>query len=365
LTITPSVPGTNYYRLYASNTLGTSNSSTAELVTGAGPAAPAPGTIDTAGDLIVNLQASDLTAGAPFWYNRTSNSNSVGNFTAVGGGNLNVATVSFSDSNSGFLGDGGAGDYSTINVLNVNSTTANSVVSALLTPAEINGSGPSSFEAWVYSESVGTQFAVINTGLGGGSGTPGVERDFGYGTAGYAAWTGDYGNQDTGWTVTPTVGWHYLAATYDGNAIVVYQDGVANTASDTPGAIPTAQSYVTVGSAATSLALTGSFGQAFNGYIAAARVMSGALSGAQIANNFAAGPFGTVPSTLYPVTPPVLTTTVTSTNITLSWLPSATLVSATSLLGPWTAVAGATPAGYVITPAIGTPVMFYALEQHP
>jgi hypothetical protein len=361
LTITPLVPGTNYYRLEGSNSIGVAYSSEAGLIAQPALALPAPGGVTVVGDLIVNLQASDLKPGATAWFNRTSSANSVGDFTAEGGGALNVITVNFVDLNGGFLGAGGDGDYNPINVLNVNSVTANSVVSELLTPSEINGSGPSTFEAWVYSLSVVSQAAVISYGQGGGSSLPGVERDFGYGTAGYAAWTGNFGNQDTGWSVTPTVGWHYLAATYNGASIVVYQDGVANTSSDNPGSIPTSQSYLSVGSADTSTSLT-AFGLPFNGYIASARVMNGVLSASQIAANFDAGPFGTVPASYFPVPVPVLTSSFTGKQITLTWPPSAILVSSTTVNGPWTAVAGAT-SPYVITPAVGTPALFYTIEQ--
>ena len=47
------------------------------------------------GDLIANLQAADLNAGSRIWTNRTSNPNSVGNFSTIGGANLNVASLSY------------------------------------------------------------------------------------------------------------------------------------------------------------------------------------------------------------------------------------------------------------------------------
>jgi len=47
------------------------------------------------GDLIANLQSSDLVSGIAVWTNRTTSGNSVGNFTAVGGGNLNVASIAY------------------------------------------------------------------------------------------------------------------------------------------------------------------------------------------------------------------------------------------------------------------------------
>jgi len=231
------------------------------------------------------------------------------------------------------------------------------VASALLTPSEINAGQPVSMEVWVNATGFGNQDTPLSYGVGGGSGAPSEERSLGYGTAGYGGFTADYGSADLGWTTVPTVGWHYLVATYDGNAVILYQDGAANGSSSSPGALLTVQSYINVGSANGGTAPVGGANPMI-GSIAAARIMSGVLSAAQVQSNYVAGVFGTVPTSLLPA--PNLGSSYSGGTLTLSW-PRGTLVQATSVYGPWTPVAGAT-SPYQVTPAAGAHMVFYRVR---
>jgi hypothetical protein len=352
LTVYPQVPGTNYYRLQASNTVNVAYSSSAELVATTAPSLPGT-TLAVAGDLIVNLQAKDLVSGAPVWTNQTASTNSVGNFKALGGGNLNVLSS-----------EALANDYHNVNVLNINGIGNNAVQSTQLSPAEINGNGTVSMEVWVYATALGNQDTAVAYGVAGGSGAVQEERALEYGTQNYGAFTANYGNADLPWTTAPTVGWHYLAVTCDGTTVTLYQDGVANGADATPATpLNTLQTYVEVGSQnnsqAPAVVLTGG-ADPFNGYISAARVESGVLTGAQVLNNYNAGLFATVPASLLPA--PVLGASFSGGKITLTWGPSAVLVQASSLTGPWTPVPSAT-SPYQVTPTPGVKAMFYAVEQ--
>jgi hypothetical protein len=301
ITITSEVPLTSWYRLTASNALGTNVSSAAEVIV-LPPPAPAPYTpLQTAGDLIVNLQQADLSAAYDTWTNVTSSTNGVGNFTGllIGGSNLNV------NNDAAYL-------FNRVNSLFVDANTINGVQSALEAPAEIIGNNPVSAEAWVYATAVNAQNScVIAYGNQGQNNPPQTDREFNYCTSGGGATSGDFGSYDMPWATPPTAGvWHYLAWTYDGTTAICYEDGTNN--NENPPAAPnvTPDTLVCVG---------GGIGQQlsdnpnlsvdpFQGFIGAARLESGVLTPAQIATNFVAGLEGEVPAVVWPpsVTPAAL-----------------------------------------------------------
>jgi hypothetical protein len=301
ITITSEVPLTNWYRLAASNSLGTNVSSTAEVIIL--PALPFPSYIplQTAGDLIVNLQQADLSAAYDTWTNVTSNTNGVGNFSGllIGGSNLNVTV-------------GAPYLFNRVNALFVDANTANGLQSALEAPAEIIGNNPVSAEAWVYATAVNAQnsCAVAYGDQAQGS-PPQTDREFNYCTSGGGAVSGDFGSYDTPWATPPTTGvWHYLAWTWDGTTVICYEDGTNNNQNTPSAPNVTPDTVVCVG---------GGIGQqtggnpnlsvdAFQGYIGAARLESGVLSSDQIATNYAAGLLGEVPAVVWApsVTPAAL-----------------------------------------------------------
>jgi hypothetical protein len=296
--ITSEVPLTNWYRLGASNTLGTNVSSTAEVIILPPLPLPPYTPLQTAGDLIMNLQQVDLSGSYDTWTNVTSSTNGVGNFSGllIGGSNLNVTT-------------GAPYLFNRVNALFIDENTANGVQSALYAPTEIIGNNPVSAEAWVYATAVNEQNScAIAYGDQAQGSPPQTDREFNYCTSGGGAVSGDFGSYDTAWKTTPTAGvWHYLAWTYDGTTIICYEDGTNNTANTPASPNVTPDTVVCVG---------GGIGQqlsgnpnlavdAFQGYIGAARLESGVLSATQIATNYAAGLLGTVPAVVWPpsVTP--------------------------------------------------------------
>jgi hypothetical protein len=294
--VTSEVPLTNYYRLTASNVLGTNVSSVAQVIIL--PALPLPPytPLQTAGDLIMNLQAVDLSASSTTWTNVTSNTNGVGNFSGmlIGGSNLN-------------LGNGAPYLYNRVATLFVDQQLTNGVQSALLAPAEICGNNTVSAEAWIYAIAINEQNScAIAYGIQGGASDPQADREFNYCNQGSGAVSGDFGSYDTRWGTLPTTGvWHYLAWTWDGATITCYEDGtnnVENTLSTPP--LVTPPTVVCVGG---GLANSGPYlsADAFQGYIGAARLQSGVLNASQIANNYTAGLLGVVPATVWPpsVTP--------------------------------------------------------------
>jgi hypothetical protein len=305
ISIASEVPLTNWYRLAASNALGTNVTSAAEVIILPPLPFPPYAPLQTAGDLIMNLQQADLSASYNTWTNVTSNTNGVGNFSGllIGGSNLNVTT-------------GAAYLYNRVNALFVDENTANGVQSALLAPSEICGNNPVSAEAWVYAIAVNAQNScAIAYGDQGQDAPPQADREFNYCTSGGGAVSGDFGSYDTAWATPPTAGvWHYLAWTYDGSTITCYEDGTNNTANSPSAPNVTPRTVVCVG---------GGIGQqtsgnpnlavdAFQGYIGAARLESGVLSASQIATNYAAGLLGSIPAVVWPpsVTPAPLDNTV-------------------------------------------------------
>lgn len=157
---------------------------------------------------------------------------------------------------------------------------------------------------------------------------------------------------------TTTNSWHYLAWAWDGTTVSCYVDGSLDHA-QTPGSpLITADTLIGVGGA---LGQQGSGSNitvdAFQGYIAAARVESGVLNSDQVTSNYNAGLFGIVPASIYPQP---LQFSYSRGSLTLTWGSGGTLLQATNLIGPWTTNLATSP--YVLTPASGAKEMFFKLS---
>jgi fibronectin type 3 domain-containing protein len=289
--------GTNYYYVVsASGIWGESSNSTEAAVVPSFNFA-----VHFEGDLIVNLQSPDLNSNTRVWTNRTSNSQSVGNFTTLGGGSLDVAAVSWNGQ--------------AVKTLFVNSVGNNSVQSALVSPAEINSNSPVSVEAWINAVNVSPKRAIVNYGYQGGSSAQVEDREFSYDTGGSGVISGDFGNLDTAWTTAPDTNvWHYLAYTWDGSNITAYLDGVQDVRRNVGAICKTVQTFMQVGSGIGGTGVNGGNDVAFD-YIACARVESGVLTPADIVANYAMGPLGTAAAT----TPAGLTAVAGDGRVTLSW----------------------------------------------
>jgi hypothetical protein len=292
------INNTNYYYVVlASNIWGNSSNSTQATI--------APGSafaVHWEGDLIVNLQSSDLNASNPVWTNRSSNTNSVGSFSTTARANLKVTNATW--------------NAQTIKALLVSDTLGQAVQSTLRVPSEIISNNAVSAEAWIYATAVYEQNScAVGYGIQGGPSSPEEDREFNYSDPCCGGGvSGDFGSYDTPWATTPAAGaWHYLAWSYDGSTVRLYLDGVLN-ASDNPGSpLQTPSTVIGVGAGLTSGPNIGA--DPFQGYIAAARVESGVLSPADIAANYALGPLGSASA----ITPGGLAAIAGDSLVVLSW----------------------------------------------
>ncbi|HEX3856046.1 MAG TPA: DUF5703 domain-containing protein [Verrucomicrobiae bacterium] len=292
--------GTNYYYVVSASGLWGEGSNSTEVVV-------TPGLnywVHTEGDLMVNLQAVDLSSSTKVWTNRTSNPQSVGNFMTIGGGNLNMVTMSWNGQS--------------VKTLFVNATGNNSVQSALASPVEINSNNPVSVEVWINAVSVSPKRAILNYGYQGGSGAQVEDREFSYDTGNSGVISGDFGNLDTAWATVPnTNAWHYLAYTWNGNTLTAYLDGNQDVQKNAGAICATMQTFMQVGSGIGGTGVNGGNDVA-DDYIAAARVESGVLTASDVAANYAMGPLGTAAA----ITPTGLAALAGDGQVTLTWSPS-------------------------------------------
>lgn len=221
-----------------------------------------------AGELLVDVRASDLDASSTTWSNHSASADSVGDFTTVGGGVLNVAA------------DVSDGSLTATKALYVRSVGGNAVYSALQAPASVLGNEGRSVEAWVFSQGLGGTQTVVSWG----NRSREELSSFNYSGGGNGMVSGYF--NDVGWDVDPeepTGKWVHLAWTWDGLDARGYIDGALAKEADLHDFSTTA-SLLSIGATEETNGR-----DPLNGYIADVRVHTGVLSGDDVANNYREG----------------------------------------------------------------------------
>lgn len=212
--------------------------------------------IDVAGELLVDLRASDYASNAAEWLNHGT----LSDFTAAGSfkrESVKGSTAVVFDGAEYFSGP--------------------------VSPGTLGGPDPTwTVEVWAWQGNIRDEESVVAWGHRGGP--DGSNASFNYGTNPDWGAMGHWGAPDIGWNGTPEAGnWHHLAYTYDGTTTRVYANGVEKN-TETIGLNIHPNDIMRLG------AQNNDAGAAepswFSGAIGQVRVHSDALSGAQIANNY-------------------------------------------------------------------------------
>lgn len=224
--------------------------------------------IIAAGDLVVDLRNTDLDGATTTWVNHDTAGDTVGDFVA-NDGSLNIAT-GISD-----------GTHSAAYTLNVQAA-GDMVTSALTVPSSLQGNSTRSVEAWIYQTGAVSYPELAswgNTSVHGGLAAFGEYRCF----------SGYFGDID--WNTKPQNAyqgeWLYLAWTWDGSTMTGYQNGAVDVSGplNYDGVMASVETLMSLGGQ------LGSDGSAnmHTGYIADFRVHTGALSAADVTNNYNEG----------------------------------------------------------------------------
>jgi hypothetical protein len=173
--------------------------------------------IQTAGELFVDIDATELSPG---FLNAIPNSGTLGGFFEARGGGAMVPAVAQIGGTKGIRFDGN--DYMQL----VDSVGGN----LIMAPAGLVGIDPTrTIEVWAFNPAIASEETMVAWGKRGG-GPNGSNMSFNYGTHGAFGAVGHWGGADIGWFNAggaPTAGqWHHLVYTYDGTTTRVYADGV-------------------------------------------------------------------------------------------------------------------------------------------
>jgi hypothetical protein len=130
-----------------------------------------------------------------------------------------------------------------------------------------------------------------------------------------------------------------VAVTYDGTTLLAYLDGNLDVTHVIGAPLATVRTFMQVGSAIGGTGINGG-NDPFHGYIACARIASGVLTGADVANNYVMGPLGTAAA----LTPTGLVARAGDGYAVVTWNPSANasnynVKKSTTSSGPFTVIA--------------------------
>ncbi len=239
----------------------------AQATNAASASAPAKlGAVQTAGELVVNLDARDPSAGTTNWINQGT----MGNFTRRGAPKVTKAggqpAVQFNG-------------------------TSDAYRSEKPTPAGITGAHARSIEVWVFNPSLdSTEECMVAWGR---RGTTLANMAFNYGSGGGFSAVTHY-DQDMGWGDEPPAPgqWHHLVYTYDGKTAKIYDNGVQRgsgdfaLATDANDRMNIAVENSTEGEPLFQSEFDDNWALSLSGSIAVVRVHSGALTADQVKSNF-------------------------------------------------------------------------------
>ena len=259
--------------------------------------------LPTRADLIVNLDATALGAGAVTSWTNTGTLGGTFTRTRLDGtadvaNGTQVTAINKNDLSG------------TVNAMTFDGA-ADYFISTLTVPASLNGAGVRSVEVWAFNAATNAEETMVAWARRGG-GPNGSQQAFLYGNDPRWGALGHWGTtNDVGWGIgnavnAPAVGqWHHLVYTFDGTFDRLYVDGVlVNQEYANVTALNTAGTYTTAPNAGvatrftvgTQMENTGvpAAGQQASLSIAKARVRNEVLSGADIRTNYnaEAGTFG-------------------------------------------------------------------------
>jgi hypothetical protein len=230
--------------------------------------------IQTAGDLLVNIDATTLSPGP---LNAITNSGTMGGFFEARDANAvpEIAPVN---------GNGSRGiRFNGVSYMQHYDALGGAL--KLADPSLVGGSPTCSIEAWVFNPSISIEETILSWGK---RGADGANTSFNYGSDFRWGAMGRWGNADIGWNDNggaPAAGkWHHLVYTYDGTTTRMYSDGLLQNqevfAVNTTGGLPI--------NLATQLNADNTIEGGLRGSltIARARIHSEALTSGQIANNY-------------------------------------------------------------------------------